>query len=285
MRSARTVVAAVLSVLTAILAPLSVVSAWAWSGISDTDRFVASYAGLARSPQVQTLVTAKVSGALTAGLGVLGDNTVARDLVGQAIGSVVTSDAFTVIWEQSLRSGHAQLRALLADEPGAVEAHAGMLYLELAPFAAALKQRLQAAGVPFVDILDRVTGSVPLLQLDSGLVAQARGLYRVLEVLGVWLPWLALLVGVAAALLWPGVRRGLIVTGSLLVLSGAAGVTNLGRFTPLVSGAVAEDLRPVVALLLETATAPLVSPLSATLVTGLVLAFTGLMSRRPVPTA
>src|SRR4051794_23613667 len=49
-----TVLAAVLIVLGCLMAPLAVVTGWAKSTLTDTDAFVATYAPLARNPEVQS---------------------------------------------------------------------------------------------------------------------------------------------------------------------------------------------------------------------------------------
>src|SRR4051812_11882415 len=57
----RPVVATVLIVLLAVLAPLAVVARWAHNEVSDTDRYVASIAPLADNPDIQAAVTDKIT--------------------------------------------------------------------------------------------------------------------------------------------------------------------------------------------------------------------------------
>ncbi len=276
--SGRGTIAVVLIVLCAVLGPIGVVSAWAWTQVNDTDRFVATYAPLAHAPAVQQLVVSRVSKATTKNLGILGDNTVVQGLVTDSVTSVVSSPAFAAIWAQTLRASHQQLRALLADEQGVLEIEDNTLQMPLGPFVEALKQRLIAAGVPFADQLPTVTAAVGLIQLDPRVVGLARGSYRVLEATATWVPWAALLCGVAGFLVWPNKRRALITLGVAIGV-GTAAATIAGAATlPTLSAGFADDVRPVVALFLTTATGPLVSPLLALAVTAAVLLFLGLLS-------
>ncbi|MCE1174846.1 MAG: hypothetical protein LWW77_09610, partial [Propionibacteriales bacterium] len=220
--SVRGAIAVTLIVLCAVLGPIGTVAAWAWSQVNDTDRFVATYAPLAQAPAVQQLVVSRVSKATVNKLGVIGQNELAQSLVDDTVTAMVGSPAFAAIWERTLRAAHQQLRALLADEQGVVVIEDSTLQMPLGPFVDALKQRLIAAGVPFADRLPTVTTSVPLIQLDPRLVALARGSYRVLEAMAIWLPWAALLCGVAAFLVWPNKRRALITLGIAIGVGTAA---------------------------------------------------------------
>lgn len=279
---ARGVVAATLAVLAGLLAPLSLAAGWTWTQLSDTDRFVASYSGLARTPEVQSLVSGKVTAAITTRLGSLGENSFAQRVVADTVSSVVGSDAFAGIWEQTLRTSHTQLRQLLAAEPGAVAYTDGALQLQLQPFAEAAKQRLIAARVPFADRLPTITATVPLVELDPQLVAQARGAYRSLELAASWLPWLALLCGVGAVVLWPNKRRALIVTGAAVGLFTVAFASGWTPLVQLAEAAVPAALRPVASVFFNLAQQPLVSPTLTLAATAAALLFTGLLSaRRP----
>lgn len=278
--SGRAVIAVVLIVLSAVLGPIGLVSAWAWTQVNDTDRFVATYAPLAQAPAVQQLVISRVSKATVNKLGVIGQSDLAQSVVDDTVAAVVGSPAFAAIWAQTLRSAHQQLRALLADEQGVVEIEDNTLQMPLGPFADALKQRLIAAGVPFADRLPTVTAVVPLIHLDPRVVALARGSYRALEATATWVPWAALLCGVAAFLVWPNKRRALITLG-VAIGAGAAAITITGAvLLPTVWAGFADDVRPVVALFVNTATGSLISPLLGLGVTAATLLFLGALATR-----
>jgi hypothetical protein len=276
--------AATLVVLTGLLSPISLVTEWAWSQASDTEAFVATYAPLARAPQVQQLATEKMSAAILAKLGRIGQNHQVQQLTTEAVTTLVTSQAFVDIWTQGLRASHAQLRSLLAAEPGSLEVNQGALQLQLAPFSDAVRQRLIQAQIPFADQLPTINAAITLIEIDPQLVAQTRDGYRIVEVAAAWSPWLALLAGVGAVLSWRTKRGGLIATGAAIALGTVAlvvaGLFALGALPGLVEPA----LRSVVALLAHTATGPLLSPLMGLAVTSAVLLFTGVLSQRPAPT-
>jgi hypothetical protein len=277
---ARGVVAGILAALAALLAPVSLVSGWAWAQVSDTDTFVATYAGLARTPEVQALVREKATAAITARLGVLGQTSIAQELVADAVSTVAGSEGFAVIWEQTLRAAHTQLGRVLTSEPGAVTYADGTLQLQLQPFADAVKQRLVDAQIPFADRLPTITASVPLVEVDPALIARARAGYQALDASATWLPWLALLTGIAAVLLWPSKRRGLIVLGSAIGLVTAAFAAGWEPLVNLAEAAIPESLQPVASVSFELSREPLVSPILGLAALAAVLVFTGLMSAR-----
>jgi len=65
-----TVLAAVLVVLGCLMAPLAVLSGWAKSTLTDTDTFVATYAPLARNPDVHSFVVDEVATAIDQNLNI-----------------------------------------------------------------------------------------------------------------------------------------------------------------------------------------------------------------------
>jgi hypothetical protein len=277
---ARTATAVVLAILAALLAPVGVVAGWAWVQVSDTDRFVATYAPLARDPQVQQLVVTRVSGAVASRLGVLGQNAIVAGAVTDSVTSLVDSPAFATVWAQTLRTAHQQLRALLADEQGVLEIEDNTLQMPLGPFFDALKQRLVAAGVPLADRLPSVTAAVALVELDPRVVALARGSYRGLEAAASWLPWLALLCGAAAVLVWPNKRRAFLGQGVLVSLGAITLFAGWAAAEPILIASFAAAAQPVVTSFLTIATATLASPVLGLAVTGAVLLFVGALTQR-----
>src|SRR5689334_1909638 len=63
-RRSRAVVAVVLILLGILLAPVALVTGWAKWTLTDTDRFVATYAPLSSSPEVQAYVVDQVMAAV-----------------------------------------------------------------------------------------------------------------------------------------------------------------------------------------------------------------------------
>jgi hypothetical protein len=268
----------VVAVLVALLAPVSLVAGWAWSQVSDTDRFVATYGSLSSSPQAQALIGNRLTNEITARLGVIGQLPATRDVTTRATDAVLTSDAGEAAWRVSLQRAHVQLNALLAAKPGSVEINDGALQLQLGPFADVVRQRLVDAGVPFASLLPEVDAAITLAQLDPDAVARARLAYRLLEATTPGLSWLALLAGVATVLLWPTRRGGLILAGSAAMLGAGVLAVALVQASAIVPKLVTADAQPLAALFVRTALESFHSPALALLVAGSASLFTGLMA-------
>lgn len=279
---ARRLVGSILAVLVLLLAPISLIGGWAWSQVSDTDRFVATYAPLARTPEVHRLISTALTDEIVGRLGVAGRLPATRRAVANATDAVIASDAFTAAWTTSLRLAHSQLTSLLAADPGTIEINDGALQVQLGPFADAVKQYLVGAGVPFAGLIPEVDAAVTVVQLDAGTVAQARFAYRLLAASAAWLPWLSLVLAVATVLLWPTKRGGLILAGCAAAVGAAALALALSRAGAILPTLAPESVRPVAALFVTTALAAFPSPVLALFVAGAAAAFTGALSVRTV---
>lgn len=239
----RTALVALLVTLTGIVAPASVVAAWASTQVSDTDAFVAAYAPLSRDLAVQQALAGKLSqtikdrldlpaltdellgratGPITGRLlpslaGPL--NSLVSDFIDRQVNAFVASDAFSQVWEVALRTTHTQFAALLrGDDSAALTVTEGTLQLQLGPFVEAVKQRLVANGFPIAERIPPVTTSVDLVQLDPRTVAQAQAGYRLLSGAAQWLPWLLLLLPALALLLARDLRRTVIACGAAVTI-------------------------------------------------------------------
>jgi hypothetical protein len=249
-----TLLATVLMVIGAILAPVAVVASWAKVQLTDTDSFVATYAPLAHDPAVQSFVTdqavkavqenvdiPQITSQVVDGITDLGTGPVATkalnalkgplaegivSLMQSTVQRFVASDAFAQIWQQALRTSHDQLVATMQNDPKAAVTVGsdGSVGIQLAPIIARVKQLLIDQGLTFanqIPTIDRTitvaqSSSIPTLQLVYGLAVAA----------GAWLPWVAialLALGVivarrrALALVWAAVALGL---GMVVVIAG-----------------------------------------------------------------
>lgn len=267
----RTTLGVLLAVLAGLLAPLSVVAGWAHTLVSDTDAFVATYSPVVQSDAVQQVLGTRLSEAIIDQLGPA-DNRFTRAAVNRVVDEAVGSDLFAGATTASLRLAHGELVALLTDGPGRVQVVDGVVQLRLAPFADAVKQRLSEAGVPFIDRMPEVTAGIPLLRIDPRLLPLLQSGYRVFDTVADWLPWLALVLMVAAVWVWPNRRQALIGTG----LSLLGGVLAIGLAWRLalqgVTHRLGDDLALVAGLVAELTSAPVASPLLALGVTGAMLA-------------
>lgn len=240
-----TLLATVLIVVGAILAPLAVVSSWAKAVLTDTDRFVATYAPLADDPAIQAYLTDQTLvvinqqvdiPALTSdvidGITSLGTGPRATDalnllkgpaasgiqsLIQTGVSQFVSSDAFAEVWTSALRVSHSQLIAAMQNDPDAAVALGGdgTVGIQLRPIIDAVKAALVAQGIDLAEQIPSVdrtivvarSDALPTVQLAYGLVLSA----------GDWLPWIAILflaLGVLVAR-----RRSVAVIGAAVALA------------------------------------------------------------------
>ena len=224
-RRSRAVVAVVLILLGVLLAPVALVTGWAKWTLTDTDRFVATYAPLSHSPEVQAYVVDEAMAAVDAqvdlggltkelvdGLVALGTGPRAtaalrtlqatatdglRSLIRDGVTEFVASDQFNDAWAESLRIGHTQLVATLSNDPTAVAtiSEDGSLGIPLGPIVERVKASLVARGITVAGRIPPVNRTIVLVQSDQLPTAQLA--YGVTVAVGTWLPWLvlALLVG------------------------------------------------------------------------------------------
>ena len=305
----RTALVTILVALTGIVAPVSVVAAWAQTQVSDTEAFVAAYAPLSQDPAVQQAVSSKLSSTIqdlldlpTLTQQLIDEVSGSRPLVGRLLPSLtgplnsfvsdfidkqvdrfVTSDAFSQVWNVALRTTHTQFVALIAgEEGGPLTVTEGNIQLQLEPFVEAVKQRLIASGFPLAERIPTVTTTIDLVQLDPQRVAQAQAGYRVLAGVAAWLPWMLLLLPALALLLARNLRRTVIACG-LAVTAGIV-VAWLAFRAVVAEGmgvAAANGVSSAaVAALTDGALGPMRGPALALGVLGLVVAFLGWLTAR-----
>jgi hypothetical protein len=293
-----TVLAAVLIVLGCLMAPMAVVSGWAKTTLTDTDTFVATYAPLARDPEVQSFVIDQASAAVNQNLNIeqltsevldgikaLGTRPAAsaaldalkgpatqgvQTVIRNGITEFVTSDAFAQTWERALRLSHNQLIATMRNDPQAliVAQSAGTIGIQLGPIVEEVKAALLARGLSIASRIPPVDRTIPIAQSDQ--IPTVQSAYLAVVAIGGWLPWVSLIfltAGVlvarrrSVALVWAA--GGLGVAMLLLVLGFGIGRNLL--LTAVPPGLVPSGLTT---LLYDTATAAM----KDTAVIGLVLA-------------
>jgi hypothetical protein len=306
----RTALVAVLVALTGIVAPVSVVAAWAHTQVSDTEAFVAAYAPLSRDPAVQQALAAKLSSTISDRLDlpsltqqlideVAGSRPIAArllpsltgplnsflaDFIDSQVNGFVSSEAFSLVWNVALRTTNTQFVALLSgDDSGALTLDQGKLQLQLGPFVDAVKQRLIANGFALAERIPPVTTAIDLVQLNPRAVAQAQTGYRLLTGVAEWLPWLLLLLPALALLVARDLRRTVIACGA----AAAAGIAVVWlAFRAVVRegmGVAAANGIPdaAVTAITDGALGPMRGPALAVGVIGLVVAFLGWLTARP----
>lgn len=294
---------ALLIVLACVLAPLSVVSVWADTQLSDTDRYVETVAPLAEDPAVQTAIADAVTREVFARLDVDGltdealtalarrddlprrvasalpslSTPIASGVEGFArdrVESFLATERFAALWLQLNRVAHDQVvRLLEGEQSGAVNARDDAITLELAPIIEEVKQRLEEQGFALAGSIPAVKRSFVLVQSDS--ITDAQGFYRLLNTLGTWLPWVALALAAGGVMLAADRRRALAaaalgVTSAMLVL----GLALLLVRTWYVEGIPSDVLTPEAAGgIFDTLVRFLRTAMRALAVLGLVVAF------------
>ncbi|GAB7182295.1 hypothetical protein ATKI12_2126 [Kitasatospora sp. Ki12] len=243
----RSAFAVLLILLACVLTPLSALALWARSEISDTDRYLATMAPLARDPRIKAAVSARVTdeimkrisvdslldgvapddrpklGALLNGIGQALDNGLAG-FVRTEVERVVDSDAFVTLWTDVNRDAHAAVEKLVTGQGGgAVEVHDDTVVLDLAPVIARVKSSL-ADRLPFVEHLPEIHTAYPLVRSDA--VPKVRTALRVLDLAGFWVPVLAGACALGGVLL--AVRRRRAVVAAALGMAGGALLLGIG---------------------------------------------------------
>lgn len=230
----------------ALLSLLSVVAVWANSIVRDTDRYVATVGPLASDPDVQEAVTNRVTNVVLAQIDVdalvkqledaasekgvppkaaqLFGNLEApitsglKQLVSGTVERVVSSNAFETVWVDANRSVHSALdNALTGSNEGAVSLKDDQVAINVGPLVAKVKDQLVSAGLgAAAKIPDVHTDFVVFQSQDIGKV---KTYLRVLQIMGTWLPVIALLV--AAAGVYTAFNRRHALIGAALAVFAA----------------------------------------------------------------
>jgi hypothetical protein len=242
----RAVVAGLLIVVGCLLAPLSVVAVWTRNQVTDTDRYLATVAPLARDPAVQQAIADQVTTQVLAYLDVpgltnqvvdaLADRgltpllaTQLRALAGpiasgiegfthDQVVRVVQSDAFANAWVQANRVVHDELvKALTGEGGGAVTVSGDTVSLNLAPIIAVVKQRLVDQGFALAARVPEVDASFVLFESEG--ISRARSAFGLLNTLGIWLPVIAVVLLVTGVYVAADHRRALVGAAAGLAVS------------------------------------------------------------------
>ena len=241
--------AIVLLLIAALLAPLSALANWSRSTLLDQDKYLAMVAPLAKDPAVQKEVSLRITNAVFEQLKVKQltaqtlDAIAARPRVAgvadqlpvqlstfaepisnaiygfteDQVAKLVASSAFQDAWVAANREAHAGLVAALTGQTSTngVVVSKGQVAVNLGPFIEQIKPILIQRGVPFADKIPVVNAQFVVLQSEA--LAQAQSAVRLLDLLRVVLPVLALLALVAGVALAPAHRRALVIGASMIV--------------------------------------------------------------------
>ncbi len=241
--------AMVLLLVAALLAPLSAIATWSRATLLDSDKYLAMVAPLASDPAVQEEISRRITDAVFEQLRVKELTTQTLDAIAarprvegvaerlpvelstfsepisnaiygfteEQVSRLVASSAFQDAWVAANREAHASLVAALTGETtdAGVSVSNGQVSVNLAAFIAAIKPVLVERGVPFADRIPTVNARFVVLR--SAELGQAQTAIRLLDLLRVVLPVLAILALVAGVALAPARRRALVVGASMVV--------------------------------------------------------------------
>jgi hypothetical protein len=243
-RGGRWVGAVAVLVLAAVLSSLAVVAVYLRSEVLDTDTYVETVAPLGSNPTVRTAVAARLTDEIVARTDLEGlTNELAEklvsagaparvtDLVGPLIGGIssfvnskinelMATQRFEDAWQNINRVGHQGLVTALVGGQGRVVTSEGYtVSVDLGELLSLAKQELVNQGFTIVARIPDV--SIPYTLVESTALPKIRTYTRLLNTVGTWLPWVALVLFVAGILIAPNHRRGLLF-GALLTGAVAA---------------------------------------------------------------
>ncbi|MFC7265179.1 hypothetical protein [Streptomyces lutosisoli] len=229
-----------LILLASLLSLLAVVAVWANSIVRDTDRYVATVGPLASNPDVQKAITNRVTTEVLAQIDVealvkqleqaasekgappraaqlLGDlkgpiTSGLKSLVSGTVERVVSSSAFDTVWVNANRKVHSALdKALTGESGGAVSVKNGQVAIDVGPIVDQVKDQLVSAGFkPAARIPNVHTDFVVFASKDVGKI---KTYLKLLEIIGTWLPIIAVLIAALGVYLAVHRRRALIGVG------------------------------------------------------------------------
>jgi hypothetical protein len=303
--------AGALIALAALLAPLAVVARWAHAEVSDTDRYVATVAPLARDPAVQEAITNRITfevltrvdvtslvqralDALAAQLppGLVADGLPAlatpiasgiQSFIHEAVGRIVHSEQFAAAWDQANRAAHEQLvNALTGAQDSAVRIEGDAVQVNLAPLVAAVKRDLVTRGFQLAARIPTVDASFVIFESDQ--VPRVQRAFALLSRMATWLPLLALAAAGAGIYLSANRRRALVyaalaIAGAMLLLTAALAIARpqyLRALPPRVS-------RDAAAAVFDALCRPMRSSARAVLVAALAVAAGGALAGPSAP--
>lgn len=239
-RRLRIIGASVVLLLAFLLAPLSVVAVWMHSEVSDTDRYVQTVAPLATDPAVQQAVTDRLTNRVVSNIDVdqvtaaLAD-TLARNgappivvdhahalagalkdaltrAVHRVVNETVTSDLFAQTWQNANRRAHATVVNVLTGEGSSViQAKEDTVVLDIGTVVDKVQQQLVDAGFQKAAKIPDADRQIVLLKSDE--LRKAQNGMRLLDILGTWLPLVAIVLAGLGVWLTPSHRAGLMAAG------------------------------------------------------------------------
>lgn len=215
--------AVVLAVLAIVATVAAVDALWLKTTLQDEDTFVSTFQPLPEQDAVATAIAVRVVNGVAEAAGV--EAFVAetlpeelqfavapitesiQDVIAANAGIVVSSDAFVAIWTEALRAAHKATSAVLSGNDELLIAEEGQVAIDLDEMAAMVLEGVEAAGVPLPDVDVSIE---PIVVYESDQLAAAQGVAQLVNTIGWFLPFIALLL--MAGALWASPDRRWMVT-------------------------------------------------------------------------
>jgi hypothetical protein len=300
----RTIFSIIVFVLATILTPVSVAGHWAHSTIIDAERYIETVGPIGASPEVQaafaevvtdsiveqvdtesivsdflggilpnSAVTDRLSGPIATGI---------NGLIGQAVDTFVTSEAFTSAWLTLNRAAQKGFIALLQDEPsGPIELQGDDVVLNLDSVITLAQEKLVEGGISFAANITVPKTDKQFVLMSAPALSQARTFYAFSAPILSWIMVLIAALFIIAILLARRRARttvavGIVVVGSSLLLY-AGTVLGEGAVNNQFAGTIFESAAVVV---YQTFLAYLISGLQAMAILGVIVIIGGWLAGR-----
>ncbi|MCH9677730.1 MAG: hypothetical protein K0U30_08990 [Actinomycetia bacterium] len=300
----RTIFSIIVFVLATVLTPLSVAGHWAHSTIVDAERYIETIGPIGASPEVQSVFAEVVTDAIVEQVnteslvgdflgGILPGNEITdrlagpiatgiNGLIGTAVDTFVTSDAFTRAWLELNKAAQKGFIAILQNEPsGPIELQGDDVVLNLDSVIALAQEKLVESGISFAANITVPATDKQFVLMSAPALAQARTFYAFSAPILSWVMVLIAAMFILAILLArrrarTTVAAGIAVIGSAFALY-AATVLGEGVVTNQFKGSIFEDSAVVV---YQSFLSYLVSGLQALLALGIILVLGGWLAGR-----
>lgn len=300
----RTIFSIIVFVLATVLTPLSVAGHWAHSTIVDAERYIETIGPIGASPEVQSVFAEVVTDAIVEQVnteslvgdflgGILPGNEITdrlagpiatgiNGLIGTAVDTFVTSDAFTRAWLELNKAAQKGFIAILQKEPsGPIELQGDDVVLNLDSVIALAQEKLVESGISFAANITVPATDKQFVLMSAPALAQARTFYAFSAPILSWVMVLIAAMFILAILLArrrarTTVAAGIAVIGSAFALY-AATVLGEGVVTNQFKGSIFEDSAVVV---YQSFLSYLVSGLQALLALGIILVLGGWLAGR-----
>ncbi len=233
----RSVVSAVLVVLTALLAPLSVTAVWLHERILDANGYVDTVAPLAQNRVVTdalavrvveelfqaTDLERRVADALPGPVDVLGPALTSslRGLATDQAQQFLQSDTFSDLWIRANRIAHKEVTRLFTGRGKSVQQQGDKIVLDLGAVADDVRDQLVKEGVSVLRRVPIPQDTIEVSIFQSDLVTRLQSTFALLDRLVVVLPILFVL-SLAGAILTSRRRRTVIVVVGVAVAATTA---------------------------------------------------------------